>query len=116
MRDLTEAPRHAMLPRRSGTCRGLTHNGIRASPDTHADVSGILFTPCRMGLTLPKGDAAMYEEIIYQVEDPVATITINRPERLNALTARAQVEIHHAMIAAEHDERVVGIILTETGR
>src|SRR3989442_12296766 len=58
----------------------------------------------------------MYEEIIYEVEDPVATITINRPERLNALTARTQVELKHAMIAAERDERVVGIILTGAGR
>ena len=58
----------------------------------------------------------MYEEIIYVVEDPVATITINRPERLNALTARTQVELKHAMIAAERDERVVGIILTGAGR
>jgi len=58
----------------------------------------------------------MYEEIIYVVEDPVATITINRPERLNALTARTQVELKHAMIAAERDESVVGIILTGAGR
>jgi enoyl-CoA hydratase/carnithine racemase len=58
----------------------------------------------------------MYEEIIYDVQDPVATITINRPERLNALTARTQVELKHAMIAAERDERVVGIILTGAGR
>ena len=58
----------------------------------------------------------MYEEVIYEVEDPVATITINRPERLNALTARTQVEIKHAMFAAERDERVVGILLTGAGR
>jgi len=58
----------------------------------------------------------MYEEIIYEVADPVATVTINRPERLNALTARTQVEIKHAMIAAERDERAVGIILTGAGR
>ena len=58
----------------------------------------------------------MYEEIIYEVVDPVATITINRPERLNALTARTQVEIKHSMIAAERDERVVGIVLTGAGR
>ena len=58
----------------------------------------------------------MYEEIIYEVVDPVATITINRPARLNALTARTQVEIKHAMIAAERDERAVGIILTGAGR
>src|SRR2546422_1493210 len=60
--------------------------------------------------------AVMYEEIIYEVEDPVATITINRPERLNALTSRTQAELKHAMIAAERDERVVGIILTGAGR
>ena len=41
---------------------------------------------------------------------------MNRPERLNALTARTQVELKHAMIAAERDERVVGIILTGAGR
>ena len=58
----------------------------------------------------------MYQEIIYEVDDPVATITINRPERLNALTARTQVELKHAMIAAERDERVVGIVLTGAGR
>jgi enoyl-CoA hydratase/carnithine racemase len=58
----------------------------------------------------------MYEEIIYDVEDPVATITINRPERLNALTARTQVELKHAMIAAELDDRVVGIVMTGAGR
>jgi enoyl-CoA hydratase/carnithine racemase len=58
----------------------------------------------------------MYEEIIYEVEDPVATITINRPERLNALTTRTQVELKHAMFAAERDERVVGIIVTGAGR
>ena len=63
-----------------------------------------------------EGAAAMYQEIVYEVQDPVATITINRPDRLNALTARTQVEIRHAMIAAERDERVVGIILTGAGR
>jgi enoyl-CoA hydratase/carnithine racemase len=69
-----------------------------------------------MRLTMSKGDAEMYQEIIYEVEDPVATITINRPERLNALTARTQVEIRHAMIAAERDDHVVGIVLTGAGR
>ena len=31
-----------------------------------------------------EGAAAMYQEIVYEVQDPVATITINRPDRLNA--------------------------------
>lgn len=58
----------------------------------------------------------MYEEVLYDVVDPVATITLNRPERLNALTARTQVELKHALIRAEGDERVVGIVLTGAGR
>ena len=58
----------------------------------------------------------MYEELIYEVEDPIATITLNRPERLNALTGRLLDEIRHAVAAAEADERVVGIILTGAGR
>lgn len=58
----------------------------------------------------------MYEEILYEVSDPVATITFNRPERLNALTARTQVEFKHALVQAEGDERVVGIVVTGVGR
>ena len=58
----------------------------------------------------------MYEELLYEVNEPVATISINRPDRLNALTGRTQVELKHALIQAEKDERVVGIILTGVGR
>lgn len=58
----------------------------------------------------------MYQEILYDVEDPVAAITFNRPERLNALTARTQAEFKHALVQAETDGRVVGIIVTGAGR
>ena len=58
----------------------------------------------------------MYEEITYEVEDPVAIITMNRPEALNALTGRMMAEIRHALAAAESDPAVVGIILTGAGR
>ncbi|MEM7000127.1 MAG: enoyl-CoA hydratase-related protein [Pseudomonadota bacterium] len=58
----------------------------------------------------------MYEHIQYSVNDPVATITLNRPEALNAITGRMGVEMKHALAAAEADERVVGIILTGAGR
>jgi enoyl-CoA hydratase/carnithine racemase len=61
------------------------------------------------------GDA-VYEEILFDIEDPIATITLNRPERLNALTARTQVEMRHALLQADKDPRVVGIILTGAGR
>lgn len=57
-----------------------------------------------------------YQEITYAVTDPVAVITMNRPEALNAFTNRMLAEIRHALAAAEADERVVGIVLTGTGR
>lgn len=58
----------------------------------------------------------MYETIRYEVDGPVATITLNRPERLNAITDRMQDEMRQAMVDAEHDQRVVGIVLTGEGR
>ena len=58
----------------------------------------------------------MYREITLEIDDPVATITLNRPERLNALTTRTQAELRHALVKAENDASVVGIILTGAGR
>lgn len=57
-----------------------------------------------------------YQDIIYQVDDPVAVIKFNRPEALNAFTRRMLAEIRHALAAAEQDENVVGIILTGEGK
>jgi len=57
-----------------------------------------------------------YDEILYEVSDPVATITMNRPEFLNAFTQKMGVEIRQAVAEAERDPRVVGIILTGAGR
>jgi enoyl-CoA hydratase/carnithine racemase len=57
-----------------------------------------------------------YEQIRYEVDDPVATITLNRPEALNAWTDRMGQEVRHAVSQAERDPRVVGIVLTGAGR
>lgn len=57
-----------------------------------------------------------YAEIRYQVDDPVATITLNRPQVLNAWTDRMGAEVRHAVGQAERDPRVVGIVLTGAGR
>ncbi len=59
---------------------------------------------------------ADYQEISYQVDDPVATITLNRPAVLNAWTDRMGFEVRHAVAAAEQDPAVVGIVLTGAGR
>ena len=58
----------------------------------------------------------MYEQIRLEIEDPVATITFSRPERMNALTDRLLAELRHALAEAEADPSVVGIILTGEGR
>jgi enoyl-CoA hydratase/carnithine racemase len=58
----------------------------------------------------------MYQEILYEVEDPIATITLNRPAVLNAWTFRMGAEVRHAFAAAERDARVVAILLTGAGR
>ena len=58
----------------------------------------------------------MYEQILYEVDDPVATITLNRPESLNGWTMRMAAEVRHAVARAEADRAVVGIIITGAGR
>jgi len=58
----------------------------------------------------------MYEQILSEVADPVATIRLNRPDRLNAWTDRMGEEVRHAIAAAEADKSVVGIVLTGAGR
>jgi enoyl-CoA hydratase/carnithine racemase len=58
----------------------------------------------------------MYEQILYEVAEPAATITLNRPKQLNAWTDRMGVEVKHALAQAEADRRVVAIILTGAGR
>ena len=58
----------------------------------------------------------MYQEILYEVADPVATIRLNRPDRLNAWTDRMGEEVRHALASAEANQSVVGIVLTGAGR
>jgi enoyl-CoA hydratase/carnithine racemase len=58
----------------------------------------------------------VYKEILYEVDDPIATITFNRPDRLNAWTDRMGEEVRHAVARAERDPAVVGMILTGAGR
>ena len=55
-------------------------------------------------------------EIIYEVTDPVATITLNRPARLNAMTHSLFREFRQAVDSAAVDPDVVGIVITGTGR
>ncbi len=57
-----------------------------------------------------------YETIIYDVEDNILTITLNRPERLNAFNGEMQGEIIDALDKADADDNVKAIIFTGAGR
>jgi enoyl-CoA hydratase/carnithine racemase len=52
----------------------------------------------------------------YAVADRVATITLRRPERLNAWTGRMQTEYRHSLAAAAADDAVRVIVVTGAGR
>jgi len=57
-----------------------------------------------------------YQEILYAVDDHVLTITLNRPEKLNAFTGRMMVEVLDAIDRADADDDVRAIIFTGAGR
>ena len=57
-----------------------------------------------------------YEVIIYEVERGRARITLNRPEKLNALSIQLQEELNHALWEADNDNRVHTVILRGAGR
>lgn len=64
-----------------------------------------------MGVTV-----STYEEIIYDVSDKIATITLNRPDRLNAFTSRMAVELLKAFDEADNDDDVRVVVVTGAGR
>ena len=57
-----------------------------------------------------------FEFLEYQLEQHVLTITLNRPDRLNALTRELENELFHAMRTADEDEEVRVVILTGAGK
>lgn len=56
-----------------------------------------------------------YSNILYSIDDAICTITVNRPDKLNALNRDTIAEIGMAIEAAENDPGVMGIILTGSG-
>jgi len=57
-----------------------------------------------------------YNTIIYEIEDNILTITLNRPEKLNAFTGEMQREMVDALDRADEDDDVRAIIVTGAGR
>lgn len=57
----------------------------------------------------------MYNNILAELTDRILVITINRPDKLNALNIETIAEIGKAVRTAEHDAAVGGIIITGSG-
>src|SRR3546814_9798605 len=57
-----------------------------------------------------------FETILYEVDDRVAPITLNRPDRLNAVSPEMARELRSAYAAAEADAAVWTLLITATGR
>ena len=57
-----------------------------------------------------------YSTILYEVEDNVLTLTLNRPDKLNAFTRDMMHELINAFDKADEDDNVRAIIITGAGR
>ena len=57
-----------------------------------------------------------YEFVLYETGDRIATITLNRPDRMNALSPDLERELHEALDEADADGGVRAIVVTGAGR
>lgn len=57
-----------------------------------------------------------FETLLYAVEDGVATITLNRPEKMNAFTTRMRDDLIAAFDATDADDAVRAVIVTGSGK
>jgi enoyl-CoA hydratase/carnithine racemase len=62
-------------------------------------------------MTLPS-----FETLLYGVEDGIATITLNRPDRLNAFTSQMMADLIAAFDQTDADDAVKAVIVTGAGR
>ncbi|MBT2530401.1 enoyl-CoA hydratase-related protein [Streptomyces flavidovirens] len=58
----------------------------------------------------------MADTVLYEVTDGLATITINRPDAMNAMNTEAKVALRDAVQAAAADPAVRAVLLTAAGR
>ena len=56
------------------------------------------------------------EQVLYEVADGIATLTINRPERLNTISGPMLKRLTELLIKANEDPKVRVVVLTATGR
>ena len=69
-----------------------------------------------MSETLPKPAAQAQAEVLYEVADGIATLTLNRPERMNAISGPMLMGLSDLLAKANADPKVRVVILTGAGR
>ncbi|MCB9450523.1 MAG: enoyl-CoA hydratase/isomerase family protein [Anaerolineaceae bacterium] len=57
-----------------------------------------------------------YETLLYDVQDGVGTITLNRPDSYNALSTKTLEELKHVFRQVERDKAVRAVVLTGAGK
>jgi len=57
-----------------------------------------------------------YQTLLYQVENRILTITLNRPEQMNAFTVEMANELEHAFKTASDDDNIGAIVVTGAGK
>ncbi|MDB5916506.1 MAG: 2-(1,2-epoxy,2-dihydrophenyl)acetyl-CoA isomerase [Massilia sp.] len=57
-----------------------------------------------------------YQNILFQIENGVATLTLNRPDKLNSFTQAMHLEVRHALALTATDPSVRVLLLTGAGR
>ena len=57
-----------------------------------------------------------YSQILYEVEDRILTLTLNRPDRLNAFTQTMLEELVDALDRSDADDEIRAVIVTSAGR
>src|SRR5271155_3313801 len=62
------------------------------------------------------GEASEADEVLYEVSDHIATITLNRPERMNTISRAMLGQLTEHLLAADADPEVRVVVLTGTGR
>jgi 2-(1,2-epoxy-1,2-dihydrophenyl)acetyl-CoA isomerase len=65
---------------------------------------------------MPDAPVQSYETLLHEVADGIATVTLNRPEALNALNGTLRRELLAAVTAARRDDATRAVIITGAGR
>ena len=112
------------------TRSALAHAGV---PVTHSRYPGMIHAFFRFTNVLDAARAAVaevvaalqkawgtrsmtYKCLLYEVKDGIATLTLNRPERLNALGDTLRDDLHDAVTRASEDPEVRVMIVTGAGQ